>query len=78
MKFGVDGRLYCTVYGQRNVTVLGASGKVSERIPLDGPCPTNLAFSRDGKKILVTEVAKGQVEEIEASCAGLELYYPKT
>jgi gluconolactonase len=78
MKFGVDGRLYCTVYGQKNVTVLGKTGKVAERLALDGPCPTNLAFSRDGKKILVTEVSKGQVEVLNAPCAGLELYYPKT
>jgi gluconolactonase len=78
MKFGVDGRLYCTVYGQQNVTVLKANGKVAERLPLDGPCPTNLAFSRDGKKILVTEVSKGQVEQLDAPCAGLELFYPKT
>lgn len=78
MKFGVDGRLYCTVYGQQNVTVLNASGKVVKRLPLDGPCPTNLAFSRDGTKILVTEVSKGQVEQLDAPCAGLELFYPKT
>jgi len=78
MKFGVDGRLYCTVYGQKNVTVLGKTGRVAERLPLDGTCPTNLAFSRDGKKILVTEVSKGQVEQLEVPCAGLELFYPKT
>ena len=78
MKFGVDGRLYCTVYGQKNVTVLGKNGKVAERLPLDGACPTNLAFSRDGKNILVTEVSKGQVEQLAAPCAGLELYYPAT
>jgi gluconolactonase len=78
MKFGIDGRLYCTVYAQKNVTVLNKNGKVAERLPLDGPCPTNLAFSRDGKKILVTEVSKGQVEQLAAPCAGLELYYPKT
>ena len=78
MKFGVDGRLYCAVYGQKNITVLNKNGKVAERLLLDGPCPTNLAFSRDGKKILVTEVSKGQVEQLDAPCAGLELFYPKT
>lgn len=78
MKFGTDGRLYCTVYGQKNVTVLNKNGKVAERLPLDGPCPTNLCFSRDGKKILVTEVSKGQVEALDAPCRGLELFYPKT
>lgn len=78
MKFGLDGRLYCTVYGQQNVTVLDIHGKAADRLMLDGPCPTNLAFSRDGKKILVTEVAKGQVESLDAPCAGLALFYPKT
>ena len=78
MKFGVDGRLYCTVYAQGNVTVLSKSGRVAERLLLDGACPTNLAFSRDGTKILVTEVSKGQIEQLKAPCAGLELFYPKT
>ena len=78
MKFGVDGRLYCAVYGQKNVTVLDKNGAVAERLILDGPCPTNLAFSRNGKKILVTEVSKGQVESLDAPCAGQELFYPIT
>lgn len=77
MKFGVDGRLYCTVYAQQNVTVLNADGSVAERLKLDGACPTNLCFSRDGKWILVTEVAKGQVERLAAPCAGLPLHYPR-
>jgi len=78
MKFGVDGRLYCTVYAQRNVTVLDGSGNVAARMMLDGACPTNLAFSRDAKRILVTEVSKGQVEWLDAPCAGLPLHYPRT
>lgn len=77
MKFGMDGRLYCTVYGQQNVTVLDRTGAVSERLVLDGPCPTNLCFSQDGKHILVTEVSKGQVEKLAAPCAGLPLHRPK-
>jgi gluconolactonase len=78
MKFGLDGRLYCTVYGQQNVTVLDKSGKVAERLMLNGPCPTNLAFARSGKRILVTEVSKGQVEVLDVPCDGLQLFYPKT
>ena len=77
MKFGADGRLYCTVYGQQNVTVLDKTGAVAERLKLDGPCPTNLCFSRDGAHILVTEVSKGQVERLASSCAGLPLHLPK-
>ena len=78
MKFGLDGRLYCTVYGQKNVTVLDKMGKVAERITLAGSCPTNLAFARSGKRIFVTEVSKGQVEILDVPCDGLQLFYPKT
>jgi gluconolactonase len=78
MAFGVDGRLYCTVYNQQNVTILGRSGAVEERMPLQGPQPTNCAFSQDGKWLLVTEVGIGQVEKLRAPCAGLPLYYPRT
>ena len=78
MKFGLDGRLYCTVYGQQNVTVLDNTGQVAERLGLAGPCPTNLAFARSGKRILVTEVSKGQVEFLDVPCDGLQLFYPKT
>ena len=78
MKFGLDGRLYCTVYGQQNVTVLDNTGKVAERLVLEGKCPTNLAFARNGKRIFVTEVSKGQVEVLDVPCDGLQLFYPKT
>ena len=77
MKFGADGRLYCTVYGQKNITVLDASGRVADRLPLDGPNPTNCAFALSGTTLLVTEVSKGQVEAIVVPCAGLPLYKPK-
>ena len=78
MKFGTDGRLYCSVYGQQNVTVLDPRGNVAERMQLDGPCPTNLCFARSGKKILVTEVSKGQVEWLDVPCDGAAQFYPKT
>ena len=77
MKFGADGRLYCTVYNQRNVTVLDADGKVSERLTLNGEAPTNCAFSLAGKHLLVTEVSRGQVEMLPVPCAGLTLHAPR-
>ncbi len=77
MCWGDDGRLYCTVYGQRNVTVLDNNGSVAERLPLDGDNPTNCAFALAGGELLVTEVARGRVERIAASCGGLPLHYPK-
>jgi len=78
MAFGVDERLYCTVYNQQNVTVLDVRGAVVDRLSLLGPQPTNCAFSQDGKWLLVTEVGIGQVERLPAPCAGLPLYYPRT
>lgn len=36
MAFGTDGRLYCTVYNQKNVTVLDQRGEVVERLILTG------------------------------------------
>ena len=76
MKFGTDGRLYCTVYGQQNVTVLDADGSVAERLALTGPNPTNCAFALSGRKLRVTEVGIGQVEEIDVPCDGLPLTMP--
>lgn len=77
MCWGDDERLYCTVYGQRNVTILGRDGSVAERLSLDGENPTNCAFSLSGKTLLVTEVERGRVEQIEVTCGGLPLFYPK-
>lgn len=77
MKFGADGRLYCTVYGQGNVTVLDADGGVAERLPLQGGDPTNCAFALAGNKLLVTEVGVGRVEVLDVPCGGLPLHAPK-
>ena len=77
MCWGDDGRLYCTVYGQRNVTVLNKDGSVAKRLPLDGENPTNCAFALDGHTLLVTEVDRGRVERLATPCGGLALYAPK-
>ena len=77
MKFGTDGRLYCTVYGQANVTVLNPDGSVAERLPLQGSSPTNCAFALDGGKLLVTEVSVGRVELLDVPCGGLPLHAPR-
>jgi len=76
MAFGTDGRLYCTVYNQNNVTVLDQTGAVAERLILDGPQPTNCAFALEGRKLRVTEVGKGQIEELDVPCDGLPLHLP--
>jgi gluconolactonase len=77
MCWGEDGRLYCTVYGQRNVTVLNKDGSVAQRLPLEGDNPTNCAFALSGKTLLVTEVDRGRVEQLATPCGGLALYHPK-
>ena len=77
MAFGTDGRLYCTVYNQKNVPVLYRRGEVVDRLILDGPQPTNCAFALEGRKLRVTEAGKGQVEEIDMACDGLPLHLPK-
>jgi gluconolactonase len=77
MAFGTDGRLYCTVYNQKNVTVLDRAGKAADRLMLDGPQPTNCAFTLSGNKLRVTEVGKGQVEELDVPCSGVPLHLPR-
>ena len=76
MAFGVDGRLYCAVYGQGNVTVLRADGSIAERLALAGRCPTNCAFALSGRTLLVTEVDAGRVEALAVPCDGLALHAP--
>ena len=75
MKFGADGNLYVTVYGQQDVTELGRGGEVLRRIRLAGKCPTNLAFgpARE-KKIYVTEVTLNVLEALDVDTPGLPLY----
>ena len=77
MAWGQDERLYCTVYNQRNVTVLNSTGDVVDRLMLNGEQPINVAFSLKGRELLVTEVSNGQVEILPTPCMGLPLHYPK-
>jgi len=75
MAFGKDGNLYCTVYGQQDVTVLDPKGGVLRRIKTKGKNPTNVAFGLPGdQKIYVTEVECGTLEAIEVGVEGMPLY----
>lgn len=75
MKFDQSGNLYCTVYGQKDVTVLNQQGKVIRRIKTQGRLPTNLAFGYGGqRKIYVTEVELGQIEVFDVDAPGYQLF----
>ena len=75
MKFGSDGNLYCTVFNQMDVTVLGRDGQVLRRIETNGRNPTNLAFGPKGTAtIYVTETEHGSIEMHEVGSDGLDLY----
>ncbi len=75
MKFGTDGRLYVTVFGQGDVTVLAPDGAVAERIALAGSMPTNLAFGPPGsQRIYVTEDEHGTLEVCAVATDGWPLY----
>jgi len=75
MAFSTDGRLFVAVFGQQDVTVLGKTGAVVERIPTAGKLPTNVAFALPGRKrIHVTEYELGQLEAFDVTSDGLPLW----
>jgi gluconolactonase len=76
MAFGADGRLYCAVFGEGNVAVIGPDGRVEQRIKTEGANPTNVAFGPDGEhRLYVSEHQLGQIEVYEAETSALPLYY---
>jgi gluconolactonase len=78
MKFGMDGNLYVTVFGQGDVTVLGKTGEVMGRIKTKGRMPTNCAFGPEGsKKLYVTEDEFGTMEMFDVNTDGMPLYTGK-
>jgi gluconolactonase len=75
MAFSTDGKLYVAVFGQQDVTVLGAKGEVVERIKTSGKLPTNVAFALPGRKQLhITEYEFGQIETVNVPSDGLPLW----
>lgn len=76
MAFGLDGHLYCSVYGQAEVVVIAPDGSIADRIPTAGRRPTNVAWGPDGEhRLYVTEHEFGRIEVFERATAGLPLYY---
>jgi gluconolactonase len=75
MAFGLDGNLYCAVFAQHDVTVLGRGGEIVNRIRTAGNLPTNVAFALPGRKqIHVTEYELGQLELFDVGVDGLRLW----
>lgn len=78
MAFGDDGRLYCAVFGQGDVTVLDRGGSVAERIPTCGLRPTNVAFCEDSMGgAVVTVFDAGCLEWMALPCRGRAIYRPR-
>ncbi|MGO4567054.1 SMP-30/gluconolactonase/LRE family protein [Rhizobium sp. 2YAF20] len=77
MAFGVDGRLYCTVYGEGGISVLDTNGNLVDVISTNGSRATNIAFIGNTATAIVTEVEHSAVELVEMPCAGLPLHRPK-
>jgi gluconolactonase len=76
MAFDRDGTLYCAIYGQGDVCLIGQSGAISGHIPTNGMLPGNIAFTLDGKYALITEQERGVVERIPAPRPGMPLHMP--
>lgn len=76
MNFGADGNLYCAVFGQGDVTVLGKEGEVIKRIKTEGVLPTNVAFGPGSEtRLYVTENEFGQIEVFDVDTTSGKLYY---
>jgi gluconolactonase len=72
MGFSRDGRLWCTVYGEGCVAVVGLDGVVVDRIRTEGAAPTNVAFGADDeRRLYVSEHQRGQIEVFDVDAAGL-------
>ncbi len=75
MAFDAVGNLYVAVYAQGDVTVLGPSGEVRERIVTPGNQPTNVCFDLPGRRrLFVTEYERGEVLSVEVASDGLPLF----
>jgi gluconolactonase len=75
MAFSPDGRLWIAVFGQGDVTVLGPDGTPTERLPLVGRAPTNVAFGKPGEqRIYVVEDEFGTIEAYDVDADGFPLY----
>lgn len=76
LAFDRSGMLYCAMYGLGEICLIDTEGKMAGHIRTDGARPGNIAFTADGKHLLVAEQEKGVVEKITAPRPGLPLHMP--
>jgi gluconolactonase len=76
LAFDRSGMLYCAMYGLGEICLIDTEGKMAGHIRTDGARPGNIAFTADGKHLLVAEQEKGVVERITAPRPGLPLHMP--
>lgn len=76
LAFDRSGMLYCAMYGLGEICLIDTDGKMAGHIRTDGARPGNIAFTADGKHLLVAEQEKGVVEKITAPRPGLPLHMP--
>lgn len=70
MRCDEKGNLYVTRNGKGEITVLSPEGKVIQIIQLQGQKPSNITFSKSGKKCFVTLQDKKWIETFEACYEG--------
>lgn len=76
LAFDRSGVLYCAMYGLGEISMVDTDGKMAGHIRTDGTRPGNIAFTIDGKHLLVSEQENGVVEKITAPRPGLPLHMP--
>jgi gluconolactonase len=78
MAFAEDGTLYCAIFGAGCLAVVAPGGEVVERLRIDGPAPTNVAFAEDDSgDLFVTEAREGRLLRLHVGRRGLPLHKPK-
>ncbi len=76
LAFDRSGVLYCAMYGLGEICLIDTEGRMAGHIRTNGARSGNIAFTVDGKHLLVSEQEKGVVEKITAPRPGLPLHMP--
>ncbi|MBB3287583.1 MULTISPECIES: SMP-30/gluconolactonase/LRE family protein [unclassified Rhizobium] len=76
LAFDRSGTLYCAMSGLGEICLIDREGMMSGHIRTNGTRPSGIAFTVDGKHLLVGEQEKGVIEKITAPRLGLPLHMP--